>query len=495
MDVHTPQTVSTKGGHVFLIRGKIESVVHDAAVLPTSDAFAFRPYWFPIVKERHPRALEPEGWPGNGVGRARDGQPLWFVSVGSHLRLGPDEVVRRALVAVEAVAQSDLATHNNRTKKLVALPIFGIEGGGHGGNRGELIERLLEGLDRAVQEHDIDIAVVTPDAAVYAAAQHVRAGLGHGRLTDRDEDEARRLGKLARDGELALFLGAGVSIPAGLPSWPQLITGVQGDGAQDLTGLSVLDQAQLLRKTMPDLGRRVASIIERVRRPSLAHALLAGLGCREAVTTNYDRLYEQAVDAAGEGVASILPWQDPTGARRWILKLHGDVKYVDSIVLTRRDFVRFDSVTRPAGALLQTLLMTRHLLLVGASLNDDNVVRLAHEVSEFRSTHELPAGVGTLLDVDADKVRQALWDEELTWLAMPGSTLAERARGLEVFLDRVAHHATKDTSWMLDERFASLLPADERALAEQARALAHRLGDASSPWASLHQTLKAMGAG
>ena len=44
----------------------------------------------------------------------------------------------------------------------------------------------------------------------------------------------------------------------------------------------------------------------------LSHALLAGLGCREVITTAYDRCYERAV--ASQGLAQstvVLPWQPP----------------------------------------------------------------------------------------------------------------------------------------------------------------------------------------
>ena len=54
--------------------------------------------------------------------------------------------------------------------------------------------------------------------------------------------------------------------------------------------------------------------------------------------------------------------------------------------------MRFDA--RPAcGALLQSLLMTEHLLVVGVSLNDDNIVRLAYEVQAYRGAHKLEGHV------------------------------------------------------------------------------------------------------
>jgi hypothetical protein len=174
--------------------------------------------------------------------------------------------------------------------------------------------------------------------------------------------------------------------------------------------------------------------------------------------------------------------------------MHGDVERPDSIVLTRQQFVSFDAETRPAGALLQTLLMTRHVLFVGASLNDDNVVRLAYEVNRYRRKYGLEGEVGTLLDVDEDQVRRELWSGQLTWMTMSGSTIAERSRTLEIFLDAVAAHASDDASWLLDERFKGLLDLDEH-LVREARSLYRKVADAGSEWRGLADALLAFGAG
>ncbi|WP_410908168.1 SIR2 family protein, partial [Priestia sp. SIMBA_032] len=70
-----------------------------------------------------------------------------------------------------------------------------------------------------------------------------------------------------------------------------------------------------------------------LKRYGLAPALLASLGSREAITLNYDELFETASDDAGVP-RSVIP--DGAGEHDdWLLKLHGSVTDPDSIVLTR----------------------------------------------------------------------------------------------------------------------------------------------------------------
>ena len=485
-------------GHVFVVHGRIEKVVHDVAIVPTASNFHIRGYWRPILGEDTDQ-WRPKGWPGRGYAKARGRDDVWFVNVGARYSAGAEVIVDRAVAALREIADAAPVPSRNRTKPLVAVPVLGIAGGGLDHQRGAVVRRLLSAMTDAAAELDLDVAVVTPDASVYGAAQHLRRQTAEWPLPARQLQKAGRIGQAAREGQLALFMGAGVSIPAGLPTWTGLLEELAAHGGVDIgrgfERLNALDQAQFLHNRIEHLGDQVARIVSRATVPALGHALLASLGCAEAVTTNYDRLYESAVRMQrGRGnVATVLPWDHPRAGKPWVLKLHGDVQVPKSIVLTRRQFVSFDAETRPAGALLQSLLMTRHVLFVGASLADDNVVRLAYEVDRFRQDHGLKGRVGTLLDVDDDQVRRELWRGQLTWLSMAGRSIEERSRTLEIFLDAVAAHASNDASWLLDERFRGLLRLDEN-LVQGARDLYRRAAAAGPEWQGLADALLAFGA-
>ena len=79
-------------------------------------------------------------------------------------------------------------------------------------------------------------------------------------------------------------------------------------------------------------------------------------------------------------------------------------------MLTRRDFVRYDAASGPAGAVVQTLLLSRHLLVIGASLTDDNFLHLAHEMEHFLEEGGAKRrNLGTVLTFSADRGRPMLF--------------------------------------------------------------------------------------
>ncbi len=303
------------------------------------------------------------------------------------------------------------------------------------------------------------------------------------------------------------MIGAGASIPAGLPSWEELIDQLGADQDPSVVAQvrrldeSPLDQAELLSRLLSgQLGPAVVAAMHRPVRPSLAHALLAGLRTRETLTTNYDSLFERAVRAADPNLElRTLPATVGDPSEHWLLKMHDSLDDPTSIVLTRSDFVRYDARVKPAASVLQAVALTRHMLMVGLSLKDDNVVRLLLEVDDYR-THgrERSEPFATLLDVSGDEARAALWEGKVRWLRMGDGILPGSARELEVFLDGVALHACQGTTWLLDERFAGLLPTQkDRELAHEIRGLAQRVGERSrryEGWAALAHALEGFGA-
>jgi hypothetical protein len=182
----------------------------------------------------------------------------------------------------------------------------------------------------------------------------------------------------------------------------------------------------------------------------------------------------------------------------WLLKLHGDAAHPDSIVLTREQYLEFGDHRTALAGVLQSLLLTRHVLFVGTSMLDDDLIRIAHQVR--RVLHE-PADApgrrsGTVLALREDPVRARLWERDVETVAMSGAdeiadvTAAEAARRLEVLLDLVGCLSSRPTGYLLDPAYRGLLDEEETALSDALAEVASALGrGAGESWAG-HEVLR-----
>jgi hypothetical protein len=284
--------------------------------------------------------------------------------------------------------------------------------------------------------------------------------------------QAERLGVVARTGGLVLFLGAGISQPAGLPSWPDLIRRLAERSqsyvgrSDELLAIPAVDAARLLEK---DLGPQFRTSLRReLSQPlhAIGHALLASLRTTEAITTNFDALYEQACTATFDERPRKLPWEKAEPGRPWLLKMHGDVDS-ENLVLSRDEFLGYDTLWRPLASMVQTSMMTRHVLFVGFSLNDENFVRLGRDVSLLLGRMKLDRVVGTVLTLRHEPMLTALWGEDL-WhvpMATPEIDSSVASRLLDIFLDQVAMNAaSNERSYLLDSRYAALVDDADRSV-------------------------------
>ncbi|HET6818729.1 MAG TPA: SIR2 family protein [Mycobacteriales bacterium] len=449
---------------------------------------------------------------GTGDSPLTQGRP-WLLDVGENSDVGEDSEVDAKWLVDGAREWLDAVTHDRRrierSQPLLGLPLVGTGAGGASARRDAVLAELLPALREHAERADVDVALVLNDERDHAAAQDVR------RATDMswpfDEAQLRAaeaIASLADAGRLALFLGAGVSRTAGLPLWDELMTelldlaDVEGEPRDTVTRLGVQDQAEYVARRLGGGGEELHDWMQRrfaTRPHGLAHSLLAALPSREAATTNWDSLFEQAVADTGDALA-VLPYDDPDGADRWLLKLHGDAARGTGIVVRRQDYLRFSAEQSALAGIVQSLMFTRHMLFVGFSLVDDNFIRIADDVTRIVDRYagrerEQPK-LGTTVGLHDDPAKRALWPHlEHVVVAEGEMDTAERARCLEVFLDLVSARIDRGASYLLDERYAGLLGDADRRLAEHLTGIvedAEALRDCVS-WPSVAALLHSLG--
>ncbi|MRG95702.1 SIR2 family protein [Polyangium spumosum] len=501
-------------GHLFIVHGDLTQLCCDAWLVPCDiDAVPSRSWtrsfghldraklrWADPTEEWRrgkQRVLKvvdwderlPRPWVGN-VGAVPSTDVSWFVA-------GAEQFIERV---TDDLRDNGSPPRNGRAKHLLALPVIGTRYGGKRHWTGDVVRALVPALQRLAAAKDVDIALVTNDELTYASAQALR-GADPAAWPGLDEHLWRmgeQLALTAGNGDLVLFVGAGVSKNAGLPDWGGLLRDLAREAGMNeaelgaLRELGALDQARAIELRMETsqpaqatkrvLGQRIAEAFSRVHGYALSHALLAALPAREVITTNYDTLFERASQAAGRTV-SVLPHEPRSGASRWLLKMHGCVTDPDNIVLTREDYMRYDLRRQALAGIVQALLLMRHMLFIGFSLRDDNFHRIADAVRRARVPAKAEASspvdrFGTALSLFSSPLEQSLWGKDLDWVNMQSTSpptgggeesdraWAEAARRLELFLDSLLAR-TGTTAYLLHPRFEGALSTSERGLAEK----------------------------
>lgn len=370
-----------------------------------------------------------------------------------------------------------------RERPLLAVPLFGTGGGGANLVRGDVFRLMYDESRRAAARFEVDVVVVLRDPRDYALAQTIRRQLGDAwrELSATHDAHARRLGAIAHEAKLVPFMGAGVSMSAGAPSWEKLLETLAteaGIGTRTVEALKKhdsLDQAAYVRsefarqypEARAEQDRFASAVIDAVsvRRYGIATPLLAALEAEQAITLNYDQLFEWAAHD-GQRPRRVVPGP-PSDEERWLLKLHGSVDEPESIVLTRDDYLGFNADRAALSSLVKATLMTRHLLFVGFGVQDPHFHEIVHDVRRAVPTEQK---FGTVLTTfKEDLIRQRLWERDLDFIHL------ETPRLLEIFLDAVLAYGTSSHSYLLAEGYSTALSSADRAVAKSLKKMAEAI--------------------
>ena len=472
-------------GHVFVVRGDLRALACDAWLLPTDRSVYVSASWAQGLRGCVPQP--PDDWRDDGCrafavpGKPRERPMPWLVNVG---RTPGTPVgwymdgVRQFLRAAGAAALARGALYD-RARPLLALPLVGTGEGGAGRVAGEVAATLLDVLWEEAGRLAVDIALVTGTLPAFAAAQARRRSAGAAAYESLGElgERARQLGAEAGRGQLVVFLGAGISAAAGVPLWNALLdrlareSGFRDEEREALGRLHALDRARIIEGRLAAHGQRIDDRVVALMASdhvSLAHALLASLPVAEFATTNYDTLFERACADAGRP-AAVLPYEPVTGRTRWLLKMHGSIDHPDDIVLTRQDYLRYSERRAALTGIVQALLVTRHMLFAGFSLQDEHFHRLVHDVRNAIGAARrqgTPTGFGTALILRPEPFLRELWATDLEVLALEADDDSPRtgARQLEIVLDQMLLAATSGAEHLLDGAFEGVLTPAERHL-------------------------------
>eukprot|EP01129_Flabellula_baltica_P000295 TRINITY_DN10327_c0_g1_i1.p1 TRINITY_DN10327_c0_g1~~TRINITY_DN10327_c0_g1_i1.p1 ORF type:complete len:891 (-),score=167.92 TRINITY_DN10327_c0_g1_i1:34-2706(-) len=326
------------------------------------------------------------------------------------------------------------------------------------------IKAILEGSIRYPQF--VPIIVCPSDdlhkLCLYARSETVDTPT-YGILENEDSSVFKELVSHLDAKRLVTFVGAGLSMNSGLPSWKDLINYMASKAhihpptddsdsflytAQDIK--SQLGNA--FGGTLKDgLGYTTSSRPN----PSVTHYLLSRLSTSHVITTNYDLLIEDTyrylktpgfVVSKSSDVAKVPISSVHTN----ILKIHGDINDPDNVVFTHEDYDNYFEERPAVSTLLKGLLFNRSFLFLGYSLRDPNLHSLMDEVSSVLKDAQRHC-YAIIFEGGENEIRN--WKEKgLQVIKLKGDSVQQKIYSLWRFLDVLQQSCQKNIgAWLSDE--------------------------------------------
>lgn len=206
----------------------------------------------------------------------------------------------------------------------------------------------------------------------------------------------QRLHDASNQGKLVVFIGAGVSANSGVPTWSNLINALKKELPKSINNeTDDLKVAQIYKDTR-DSKEYYETIRSILKDGKVAynpiHTAILQLNPFQIITTNYDNLIEQAIQANYKQYDIIRQDSDLPYYRypNKVIKMHGDFS-IGNIVLTEDDYYNYGREFPLIRSFVSSLFTTNVVLFVGFSFDDLNLKIILNEIK-------------TILDKDMQRV-------------------------------------------------------------------------------------------
>lgn len=223
----------------------------------------------------------------------------------------------------------------------------------------------------------------------------------------RNLDRFEQLVKCLESGDVVPFIGAGLSVAGGFPSWKNHLrqqgrsAGIDKKHIEELLAGGHYEQIieEIETAGYHDVFiQEIRDVFGRTGEITPTTLLLSELFTDTVITTNYDRLLEQVYDIGDDGIQIINGMnalEDPLVDKVTIIKLHGDIQNPSRCILGKNQYdqtygnAHLD-MSRPIPKLLAYHYKNSSLLFLGCSLNNDRSIQVFRAVKDSIGDIEIP---------------------------------------------------------------------------------------------------------
>jgi len=242
-----------------------------------------------------------------------------------------------------------------------------------------------------------------------------------------------------KEDRCGLLVGAGASVGAGLPDWPDLLKKMVEEALahRTITDAKAKEYDRLIAdpskfllaagSLKDDLSPYFDGFVEKVfitsdPQPTKLHeAVVQADKLKFVITTNYDTVIETAYRKAGNYRVSVNTFTDAGEVQRrlakrefFILKAHGDAaKIGNGIILTESDYRQILYRERAYQSLLSAMFTMFSIVFVGASMNDPEIKLLLGYIADAFSPTAGPTHFALMPEDEITEVERERWRREM----------------------------------------------------------------------------------
>lgn len=226
------------------------------------------------------------------------------------------------------------------------------------------------------------------------------------------KSDIKRIKYASINDKLVIFVGTGVSMNSGLPSWEQLIGALKAELPESVSNSRQQDNLKIAQLFRNSRGYKeyIEKIREELKKGSIKfnpiHESIFELSPSHVVTTNYDNLLEQAVQHKNLPYYTISKDGDIPYAsdNKLVIKMHGDLD-IGNIVLTEDDYLNYSTNFPLIETYVKSLFTSKLVLFVGFSFDDYNLKIITNSVKNLLGDDFQPMyllNTGTTDDLNRD---------------------------------------------------------------------------------------------
>lgn len=205
-------------------------------------------------------------------------------------------------------------------------------------------------------------------------------------LENQYEEAKRIIQQAKRDKRLVVFVGAGVSVNYGIPSWGSAIQkiayrlGIHHFSDNDMLKIPQYYYNQRGKKEYTDLMRRIFKYNKKLRAVSPSLKIMDKIWDLEAdtiITTNYDNLIKNIANKRHEPLQIISSDKDfpYNSVGKKLIKMHGDFDH-DNFVLKEDDYLHYFKNFKLIENYIKSVIGNNVILFLGYSFNDPDIKQI-----------------------------------------------------------------------------------------------------------------------